>query len=230
MNETTPEGVSESRSTHEVPTIAESPFNVDFTVEVLKRCVPTNPDHVALYQALVMVLPKYEITTRERLAAFLSQCGHESVDFKILRENLNYSADALQRVFKKHFPTLALAQQYARQPEKIANRVYANRMGNGSEESGDGWKFRGRGAIQLTGRNNYMSFADSLGITADEAVAYCETLQGAIESACWYWDTNSLNKIADTEDLTLLTRRINGGTHGLEDRVNRYKRCVLALS
>lgn len=197
-------------------------FNFDFTEEKLASCVPTNKNVPDLFAALVNVLPRYDITSLERVAAFLAQCGHESMNFTVLRENLNYSADGLQRVFKRYFPTPELAQQYARQPEKIAKRVYANRMGNGDEASGDGWKFRGRGAIQLTGHDNYQSFANSIGKTIDEAVAYCETYDGAIESACWYWKKNNLNALADANDVLAMTKRINGGTIGLQERQEKF--------
>jgi putative chitinase len=129
----------------------------------------------------------------------------------------------LSKIFKKYFPTLASAQPYHRQPEKIANKVYSGRMGNGPEASGDGFKFCGRGAIQLTGRDNYTKFAKSVGMTVEEAVADLETLDGAIESACWFWKTNGLNAICDSDDIVKMTKRINGGTIGLEDRTKHYK-------
>jgi putative chitinase len=163
------------------------------------------------------------------VAGFLSQCGHESNDFTVLRENLNYSAEGLNKTFKKYFPTVESAQPYARQPEKIANKVYANRMGNGPESSGDGFKYRGRGAIQLTGHDNYKAFADAIGKTIDDTVAYCETLEGAIESACWFWKGHGLNALADAQDVLGMTRRINGGTVGLDDRQKRWDNALAAL-
>ena len=197
-------------------------FTFDFTEEKLTLCVPTNKNIPALFAALNNVLPRYDISSVERVAAFLAQCGHESLNFTVLRENLNYSVDGLQRVFKRFFPTPELAQQYAKQPEKIANRVYANRMGNGDEASGDGYKYRGRGAIQLTGHDNYQAFAMSISQTIDEAVTYCETYDGAIESACWYWKKNNLNTLADALDVLAMTKRINGGTIGLQERQEKF--------
>jgi putative chitinase len=124
--------------------------------------------------------------------------------------------------FKKYFPTEELANQYAKKPTKIANKVYANRMGNGSESSGDGYKFCGRGLIQLTGKQNYTKFAADLGIGIDETVAYLETPNGAVSSAGWFWDNNNLNQYCDKNDFITLTKRINGGTNGLEDRKHHY--------
>lgn len=176
-----------------------------------------------LAEALTESFDKYEITTVNRAAGFLAQCGHESAGFTVLKENLNYSAEGLNKIFKKYFPTLESAQPYARNPEKIANKVYANRMSNGPESSGDGYKFRGRGAIQLTGRDNYTQFANAVGMSLDEAVADLETLDGAIESACWFWKKNGLNAICDRDDIVTMTKKINGGTIGLEDRKKHYE-------
>ena len=176
------------------------------------------------------VVEYYEISkTKERLAAFLAQIIHESGGFTAVRENLNYSAEGLMRTFKKYFPTIELASQYARQPSRIANRVYANRMDNGDESSGDGWKFRGRGLIQLTGRYNYTQFAKGLNISVDEVVAYMETPEGACSSAGWFWDNNELNKYCDKNDFIGLTKRINGGTNGLEDRKHHYELALKLL-
>jgi putative chitinase len=204
-------------------------FEFDFTQEKLASCLSRNKNIPDLFEALNEVLPKYEITSPQRVAAFLAQCGHESADFTVLKENLNYSADGLTKVFPKRFPTLDAANPYNRQPEKIANKIYADRMGNGPESSGDGYKYRGRGAIQLTGHDNYKSFADSIGQSIDEAVAYTETLAGAIESACWFWNKNNLNQYADSADLVTLTKRINGGTIGLDDRVKHYNHNIEVL-
>lgn len=201
-------------------------FEFDFTEEKLKQCVPTNKNISALYNALYEILPKYEIVTPRRVAGFLAQCGHECADFNTLHENLNYSAEGLNKVFPKRFPTVESAKPYHRQPEKIANKIYSNRMGNGDEESGEGYKFRGRGAIQLTGKENYTKFADSIGKDVDEAVMYCDTLEGAIESACWFWSTRNLNAKADDNDVTGSTKIINGGTHGLDDRKARWLKAL----
>jgi putative chitinase len=205
------------------------PFDFPFSVEQLAQCVANNKAPDQLFQALEDVLSKYQITSVNRVAAFLAQCGHESMDFNVLRENLNYSADRLRAVFPKYFPTLESAEPYNRQPEKIANRVYANRMGNGPESSGDGYKYRGRGAIQLTGHDNYQAFADSIGKSIDDAVIYCETLDGAIESACWFWQQRGLNALADANDITTMTKRINGGLIGLSERQARFQRALTIL-
>lgn len=205
-------------------------FNFDFTQEKLAKCLSRNKNTAELFEVFSEVLPRYEITTIERVAAFLAQCGHESADFTVLKENLNYSAEGLTKVFPKRFPSLAVAQSYNRQPEKIANKIYADRMGNGPEASGEGYKFRGRGAIQLTGKENYSKFAASVDKSLEEAVAYTETLAGAIESACWFWTTNKLNDIADKNDIVTLTKRINGGTIGLEDRKHHFENNLVTLS
>lgn len=165
----------------------------------------------------------YEINTTQRVAAFLAQVAHESGSFIFTQENLNYSAKGLRGIFGKYFPNDDIANQYQRQPEMIANRVYANRMGNGNETSGDGWKFRGRGLIQLTGKNNYTLFANSLGLSVEDCVKYMSTVEGATASAGWFWNSNDLNKYADNGDIAMLTRLINGGNLGLDDRVHHYE-------
>jgi len=205
-------------------------FEFDFTEEILKKCLSRNKNPRDLFESLEKVLPKYEITTVERVAAFLAQCGHESLDFTVLQENLNYGAKGLLGLFKKYFPNEALAKQYERKPEKIANKIYANRMGNGPEESGDGWAHRGRGAIQLTGKLNYQAFANSIGLTLEDAITYCATMDGAIESACWFWQKNKLNAIADKKDVLAMTKKINGGTIGLEDRKKHYEHNLKVLA
>lgn len=174
---------------------------------------------------------KYGINTEYRVAAFLAQVGHESGEFTAVKENLNYSAVALRKVFPKYFPSDALANAYARKPERIANRVYANRMGNGTEASGDGYKYRGRGLIQLTGKNNYTAFAKYVGMTVDQAIAYLETTEGAVESAAWFWHTNGLNALADRGpgSFTQVTQRINGGQNGAAHRLQLYNRALSIL-
>jgi len=204
-------------------------FAFDFTQEKLAHCAKRNKDIGSLYSTLSRILPRYDITTPERVAAFLAQCGHESVDFTVLKENLNYSAKGLVATWPKRFLNEEAAMPYNRDPEKIANRVYADRMGNGDEASGDGWRYRGRGAIQLTGRDNYSSFAKSINKTLDETVEYLETLSGAVESAAWFWQRNNLNLLADARDIVTMTRRINGGTIGLEDRRNHYEHNLKVL-
>jgi predicted chitinase len=165
------------------------------------------------------LLPKYEITaSRVRLAHFFSQVLHESGSMRFDTENLNYSAKALRLVFGKYFKTDEEATRYARQPEKIANRVYARRMGNGVESSGDGWRYRGRGFIQLTGKNNYKAFATWIGddrvVHEPERVATDYT----VHSAVFYWDKNNLNRVADQDDVKKMTKRVNGGYNGLAHR------------
>lgn len=175
------------------------------------------------------LLAEYEINTPRRVAAFLAQCGHESGGFVFVSENLNYSASGLMRVFPRYFPTPELAKQYERNPKRIASRVYANRMGNGDEASQEGWLYRGRGIIQLTGKNNYFWFAASLDLTPEQAVEYLETFEGAAQSACWFWETNKLNALADSGDFVGLTKRINGGTIGLKDREHHYEVALAML-
>lgn len=159
-----------------------------------------------------------------RQAAFLAQCAHESAEFTAVKENLNYSGTALRNIFGKYFRTDELVAQYARKPERIANRVYANRMGNGNEASGDGWRFRGRGLIQLTGRNNYTACGNDLQINLIDNPEWLETPQGAVKSALWFWNRNDLNSYADVEDIRGMTKRINGGYHGLDDRIAKYNK------
>ena len=195
------------------------------TVELLQAICPRTKVQIleTFVEPLSKICDYYEITTLQRQAAFLAQTAHESGGYTAIRENLNYSADGLQKIFKKYFPDAATAQQYARQPEKIANRVYANRMGNGDEASGDGYRFRGRGIIQLTGKFNYTQLSQDLDMSLDETVQYLETPEGAVVSAGWFWHRNKLNAICDREDFVMLTKRINGGTLGLEDRKHHYE-------
>jgi putative chitinase len=203
---------------------------VELTEQQLQQIIPKNKYVSYWHTALAQLLPQYEINTPDRIAAFLAQCAHESGGFVFIKENLNYKWASLRKVFPKYFPTDALAQQYEKQPQKIANRVYANRMGNGPEESGDGWRFCGRGLIQVTGRDNYSWFAASLHISPEEASEYMETFEGAAQSACWFWESNNLNQWADKRDILTLTKRINGGTIGLEDRKKHYEHCLHILS
>ena len=191
------------------------------TIDQIKKICPNNKNPQQLADALNIVLPTYDISNKERIACFIAQCGHESAEFTVLRENLNYSAASLCKVWPKRFNSITAAA-YNRAPEKIANKVYADRLGNGSEASGEGFKYRGRGAIQLTGKANYQAFAKSLGKSLDDTVAYCETLDGAIASACFFWKTNNLNKFVDANDFVGLTKKINGGVIGLDDRKKHY--------
>jgi putative chitinase len=206
-----------------------SGFDFDFTVEQLKQMVPGNPYIDHWHEAFCEILPDYEINTKSRVAAFIAQCAHESGGFKAIKENLNYKAESLCRVWPRYFPNIDIARQYAQQPERIANRAYANRMGNGPEESGDGWKFCGRGLIQLTGKDNYTRYAQSLEIGLDEASEHLTTFEGCVQSAAWFWEANNLNQWADAGDMLTLTKRINGGTLGLEDRIKHYQHALHVL-
>ena len=205
-------------------------FDFDFTKEHLKELIGDHDKLTEWHEAISKICPEYEINTKERLAAFIAQCAHESGNFKWLKENPNYSAEALDRVFPKYFKNAGRdAEDYHRQPEKIANVVYASRMGNGDTDSGDGWKFCGRGLIQLTGRENYTWFAASLDMDVEDVPEYLETFEGAVQSACFFWEQNDLNKWADEGDILTLTKRINGGTIGLEDRKKHYAHALEVL-
>lgn len=200
-------------------------FDFDFTESKLAACFPANTQAKDWFASLQQNLPEYQITTLARVAQWLAQVGHESGDLKWTAENLNYGAKGLQGVFGKYFPTADLAQQYERQPQKIANRVYSSRMGNGDEASGDGWLFRGRGLIQVTGRSNYTACSQALygdpQILQNDPDILSEP-DGAVRSACWYWNSRKINAVADREDTKEATRLINGGSNGLQDRVDRY--------
>ena len=204
-------------------------FTFDFQKSHLQEMIGKNQYLDYWYNAICEILPEYEINTPHRVAAFIAQCAHESGGFKFLKENLNYKAPSLRRVFAKYFPTDDLARAYEKRPEMIANRVYANRMGNGPEESGDGWKYCGRGLIQLTGKNNYTFFAGSLDMDVEDVPEYLETFEGAVQSACVFWEQNNLNQWADKGDILTLTKRINGGTIGLDDRIKHYNHALHVL-
>jgi putative chitinase len=201
-------------------------FTFNFTKDQLKGIIGSNPYLDYWYSAVSEILPVYDINTPERVAAFLAQCAHESGGFKFLKENLNYKAESLCKVFPKYFPDINLAKQYEKKPEKIANRVYGNRMGNGDESTGDGFKYMGRGLIQLTGKNNYTLFAAAIDTPLEEIPEYLQTFEGAVQSACWFWEQNNLNQWADKKDIMTLTKRINGGTIGLEDRIKHYNHAL----
>jgi putative chitinase len=200
------------------------------TLPQLRQLVPGAPHIDNWHEALDQLLDDYGINTPQRVAHFIAQCAHESGNFRFIRENLNYSAKGLMGTFKKYFPTEDLALQYQRKPERIANRVYANRMGNGDEASGDGWRYCGRGLIQLTGKDNYTFFAGSLGIPVEEAADYLATFEGAAQSACFFWEQNNLNRFADANDIKGLTRAINGGHIGLEDRIKHTNHALHVLT
>ena len=199
---------------------------MELTKEQLKQLLPKNPYVDHWYKALSQLLPDYQINTPQRIAAFIAQCAHESGGFIFLTENLNYKAESLMKIFSKYFKDTGMAKDYEKKPEKIANRIYASRMGNGDEASGDGYKYRGRGLIQLTGKTNYTWFAESLEISPQEAAEYTQTFEGAAQSACWFWETNNLNKEADAGDIKLMTKKINGGYIGLDDRIKHYNHAL----
>jgi putative chitinase len=204
-------------------------FTFDFKKEHLEEMIHGNPYVDQWYDALYAILPEYQINTPERVAAFVAQCAHESGGFRALKENLNYRAVTLRKVFPKYFTSDEMAAQYANKQEAIANRVYANRMGNGSEASGDGFRYCGRGLIQLTGKENYSWFAASLEMSVEEVPEYLATFEGAVQSACWFWESTGLNKEADAGDIKTMTKKINGGFIGLEDRIKHYNRALHVL-
>jgi putative chitinase len=203
------------------------------TVDQLRAMIPTNKEVEAWCEELNKALPKYDITTDQRIAGFISQCAHESMDFNAMSENLNYREETLNKVFPRYFgPGKRNAAEYAKNPEKIANYVYMDEFRTsklGNTQPGDGWRFRGRGLKQLTGRDNYTRFAKDYDMTAEEAAVWVETKEGALASALWFWNTNKLNAIADTGSVPALTKKINGGDIGLADRQARYSKAMAAL-
>jgi putative chitinase len=203
-------------------------FDFDFRADQIHQILQGNPHSEMWYNALCDELPKYEITSIPRVAMFMAQTAHESGNYTALTENLHYKAAALTKIWPKRFPP-DVAAQVAGNPEAIANIAYSNRMGNGTPESGDGWQFHGRGLIQLTGRTNYEKFASMIGKALDETVAYCETPDGAVESACFFWKEENLNHWSDAGDIDRVTRIINGGTLGIEDRTARYQHALQVL-
>jgi putative chitinase len=197
---------------------------MELTQDQLQQLLPKNPHVEHWFEALEQLLPDYEINTPQRIAAFIAQCAHESGGFTAIKENLNYRPESLVKLFGKYF-NLDSAKQYCAHPNKqeyIANRIYANRMGNGDEASGDGYRYCGRGLIQLTGKSNYQNFADSLQMAVEDVPEYLATFEGAAQSACWFWEANNLNQWADAGDIVKMTKIINGGTIGLSDRQAHY--------
>jgi len=197
--------------------------------------IPTNKEIGEWCAALNEMLPKYGITTDKRIAAFVSQCAHESLDFRVLEEALSYKTETLLKVFPRYFgPGKENPDEYARNPQKLANYVYmdknrsqAGALGNVKEN--DGWAMRGKGLKQVTGRANHEAFGKTVGMTAEEAAEYLLTKKGALESALWFWGSRNLNEVADISDVTRLTKIINGGNIGLSDRQARYTKAMAAL-
>lgn len=210
-------------------------MSFNLTLEHVSAILKGNKQAAEWHKALARQLPKYKIDTPQRIAGFLAQCAHESNNFTVLEENLNYSAEGLQKTWPKRFDA-KLAAQVARQPQRIAEIVYAGRMGN--TQPGDGWKFRGQGPIQLTGRENFTNFGMTLNKTAEQVAEYMTTKDGAIESACWYWNSRSLNKWVDTNDFDGLSDVINlghktpkvGDAIGYADRKARYEHALAVLT
>jgi putative chitinase len=204
---------------------------MEFTEEILKKCVPENPNITLWYDALITYLPQYQLDTPRRIASFIAQTCVESSYYRRVIENLNYSAKGLLTTFPSHF-NASQANQYARKPEAIASRVYANRLGNGDEASKEGWKYRGRGLIQITGKANYIEcskfmFNDTRLVDTPELL---EQKEYTVQSACWFWITRKLNTYADLTQITNQTKIINGGVHGLETRLLIYRRCIKILN
>lgn len=196
---------------------------IELTLEQLKECLPKAKEAnlEKFLEGLNETFEHFDISTPERVAMFLAQTAHESGNFSAVQENLNYSAKALLAFWPKKFA--GVAESYARIPEKIANRAYADRMGNGNEASGDGWKYRGRGVIQLTGKDNYTACGKALDLDLVGNPDQVAENPVAILSAGWYWDTRRLNQWADKGDVLTVTKKINGGTIGLEDRKHHYE-------
>ena len=195
----------------------------------LAQILPGNPYVEHWTDALNKILPDYDINSVNRIAAFLGETYVESAGYTALHENLNYTAQSLCRVWPSHF-TADIADQYAHNPERIANRAYAGRMGNGDEASGDGWNYCGRGLIQITGRNNYQAFADSLQMNIADVPAFLQTFEGAIQSATAFWETNNLNQFADSWNIQKLSIKINGGELGLPERIAQCNHALQVLN
>lgn len=204
---------------------------MSITFEQFKSICPTAQDEVleGFLEDLDQYFEDFDLTTPLRQAHFLAQAAHETGGFRVFVENLNYSAQGLRKVFPRYFPTDDDANVYARKPVSIANRVYANRMGNGSEQSGEGWKFRGRGVFQITGKSNYNVMANRLQIDCVNNPDLLLSSDNALASALVYWTENDLNKLADKDDIIAVTKKINGGTNGLDERKAYLRRAKNAL-
>lgn len=204
----------------------ECSYTFDFTKEKFQKIL-INKESSLWYSAMLDILCEYDINTPERVAGFLAQTCHECLDYSVMQENLNYSTNGLRKTFPKYFGSVSEAAKYAKKPEMIANKVYANRMGNGPASSGDGWKYRGRGPIQCTGKSNYIAcskflFGDLRLVEDPDLIIKDKRI--AIMSACWYWSVNKLNKYCDKQDVVGMTKKINGGTNGIADRRVRFNK------
>lgn len=210
-------------------------FRFNFTASHVRQILKGNANATRWHSAMMEIFPKYNITTVERVAGFLAQTAHESNNFRTLEENLNYSASRLVEVFPRYFgPGKRNPAEYANNPEKLANYIYMDEFRGrsgalGNKTLGDGWKFRGRGIKQLTGRDNYERFGKTVGMSAEKAAEYVATEKGAIESACWFWNQRNLNPVADAKNIRRMTELINGGTIGLEDRTRRFNEALKIL-
>ena len=200
-----------------------------FDIDQLQQIIGNNRYIQQWFDSLTKLLPNYDITSNERIAAFLAECCEESINFTAVSENLNYRPETLMRIWPHHFPTIEIANQYAHEQEKIANLVYANKIGNGNEASGDGWRFCGRGLIQLTGRENYQQFADSMGMDIEDVSEYLETFEGAIQGACFFWKRGNLNSLADQGEIDKITRVINPAGLGIDERRTIYENALKIL-
>ena len=209
--------------------------NFNFTTSQLAKLLPGNTHITEWFSSLNKFLPVYNIDTLNRVAAFIAQTSHESANYTTLKENLNYGAQGLANTWPTRFAELdsaghpikpitpnKVANDIQRQPEVIANFAYSNRMGNGDVISGDGWRYRGQGLIQLTGKDNQSRFATAIKRDLSEMEDYLSSYDGAVESACWFWNDHLLNPLADLNDITSITKKINGGVIGLDERIARY--------
>jgi putative chitinase len=209
----------------------------ELSASQLAKIMPACSQPDVWVQALNSAMARFDIVDNQRMAAFLAQMAHESSQLTRLKENLNYTANRLMQVWPNRFPTLDKAQPYERNPEKLANYVYAKRLGNGDESSGDGWRYRGRGIIQLTGRGNYRAAGEGIGLPLENQPELLEQPDAAALSAAWFWKSHGLNELADNqnddndmEDFITITKRINGGTVGLKERIAFWQRSKEVLS
>lgn len=215
----------------DVKNLTKNPYTFDFTEEKFRKIL-VNSEEKLWFDAMYNILPSYGINTPERVAGFLAQTCHESQDYNVLEENLHYSASGLRKTFHRYFGSIATAGKYAKKPKMIANLVYSNRMGNGNVASGDGYKFRGRGPIQITGKYNYINcskylFNDSRLVEKPDLILLDKEI--CIMSACWYWSIKNINRSCDKKDILTMTKLINGGTNGIADRRVRFNKYLTIL-